>query len=286
MTVAAACGAWYLDISDSRLESSCARAGWNLAQDGSENMRAGVVLPSSGAHIYPSNDQFSTPIAPSQAGFGVSVIGKGPEVVVSETAEHQMPQLEPTTEWKELVVMHEESDSRKDFLSEKDRKQEERSGRKSETVLNPEEDNEEPSEEQHQHQEENDQEEEEEALDAAVDETKLLAEAGKRLGCDVTLQTYVPEHLDQSLVGSLIAFHDVDGWDTGTVIKYYTEKQFTHAHFNYDIRYSAKNGSVRTLLRPELYGTGDEHGAPLSSWVILHSVAAIGSPAPKKKRRT
>jgi hypothetical protein len=124
-----------------------------------------------------------------------------------------------------------------------------------------------------------------EAENTTVDETKHLAEAGKRLGCDVTLQTYVPEHLDQSLVGSLIAFHDVDGWDTGTVIKYYTEKQFTRAHFNYDIRYSAKNGSVRTLLRPELYGTGDEH-APLSSWVILHSVAATGSRAPNKRRRT
>ena len=49
MTVAAACGAWCMDISDLRLESSCARAGWNLAQDGSENMRAGVVLPSSRA---------------------------------------------------------------------------------------------------------------------------------------------------------------------------------------------------------------------------------------------
>ena len=45
--------------------------------------------------------------------------------------------------------------------------------RKSETVLNPEDDNEEPSEEQHQQQEENDQEEEEEAMEAestAVDE--------------------------------------------------------------------------------------------------------------------
>ena len=119
MTVAAACGAWCMDISDLRLESSCARAGWNLAQDGSENMRAGVVLPSSRAQIYPSNDQFSTPTAPSQAGFGVSVIGKGPEVDVCETAEHQMPQLEPSTEWKWLVVLHEESDSRKDFLSKR-----------------------------------------------------------------------------------------------------------------------------------------------------------------------
>ena len=77
-------------------------------------------------------------------------------------------------------------------------------------------------------------------------------------------------------MGSLIAFHGVDGWDTGTVIKFYTEKQFTRAQLNNDIRYSAM--AVRTLLRPELYGTGDEHRAPLSSWVILHSVQPLQLP--------
>ena len=40
-------------------------------------------------------------------------------------------------------MLHEESDNRKDVLSEKDHKLEERSVRKSETILNPEEDNEE-----------------------------------------------------------------------------------------------------------------------------------------------
>lgn len=121
--------------------------------------------------------------------------------------------------------------------------------------------------------EESSEEELEAEADVPFDEAEFLNEAKHRLNnVPVRIIREQPAQLDEKLVGKFIAFHNVDGWDAGQIIKHYTaavaRKRFPKSMFNYDVQYAALGGSVNHHLDLDLYGTG----GVLSSWVLMEPV--------------
>ena len=109
------------------------------------------------------------------------------------------------------------------------------------------------------------------------DREEFLSEAQSRLlwASGVTLQDTAPSGI-QNLEGHGIAFHFADGWDAG-VIKRMVDPMKHRERFNVDVFYPGKGGTVYHRLQLELYGTGDDDGAPLGSWALL-SPAGVSMP--------
>ena len=305
MEVAAGVFAWYHLVSHYELGAAFKHAGITNKLDGSENRRVTISLPS-GERVYPSYGGKSVEDVETrvQAGFGVSISGAGPEIVVDPWKDEKAlnDELEPSSEreqnFSKLIVRTEPEDRKRVFLTEK-QKQEladavEAAGgagkKKSSQGKRNAEDEASMSEQEESETEGSDSESDTAEARGAFDLVALSQAAEEQLDAvgPLTVVSSAPKRLDETTLGQrLIAFCFATGWDIGRVERVFDPpKKVNHQLYHVDVLYPEHGGTRYHWLRPELYGSGEGEDAPLASWVLLEEKKHQSTTAAKSDRKT
>ncbi len=273
LVVRVGCEVYYDLIAEEEVQSSWARAGF------SDKPECTNILLPSGVKVFPHTMQ----VGHTQEGCGLKIMDAGTERIDVPAASPQQAMSPQTT--RALRVVHEEGDSKLVFPTEREKANTQRKQKLACAKR------EKPAEDKLAAEEQSETESESESESQSDEETKpfdceaflLQAQAHLRWSGGVTVQHSAPAAIENLQAGQGIAFHFADGWDAG-VIKRTVDPEKHSERYNVDVLYPAKGGTVFHCLHLELYGTGDDEGAPLGSWVLL-APAIAPTAVPRSKRK-